>query len=662
MHFRNGRRVSLLVVAGSLVARLAAASEPVVVSTNPVRHTFAPAGTTIAITFDQAILPSSIDSASVRVFGRATGTAAGSFALSNANKTVTFTPTRTFSAGETVLVNLSHDVRAADSTPLRSAGYAFEFIVRSAAVARVYEPIDVMSNRTGGNGGPHTQIYGAVQTDLDGDGWIDLATVNETSADLRVFMNRGDGTGLYQPFLTPVPIGVESSPNEPADFDNDGKTDIVVSATDSGGVWILHGNGDGTFGGSQSILTGTTPHGVVVLDVDGDGDFDIVDAVEGDSQLALLLNDGSGTFGSPSYFDPGCSGPWGLASADMNNDGIIDLVAGCVIDERAAVLLGNGDGTFTGMPSQDAAGPPWQVAVGDVDGDGNVDAALGNAAPASNGALLHGNGDGTMALPVTVPMPGHVPASDLGDLDGDGDLDWVLSSYGAGLWRIYVNDGSGTFTFDQDIPAVSNPSCAVLLDFDNDGDIDLALSDEIADVVLLLRSTNGPNPLCPSAPAACRTTVLPRKSSFTLKDKSPDTRDQLVWKWAGQATPKADFGSPATTDDYALCIYDAAELVASATAGAGASWTDKPTSLVYKNTALTPDGTQKVLLKEGLVDGKAKIAFKGKGVPLLMPAPMSFTGPIAVRLHRSGGATCWGADFSPPFLKQDTASLSDKSD
>ncbi len=657
-------------IALALLGAVAAhAAQPDVVSTSPVRNTMAAANTAISITFDEALLTSSITTSSVRVFGRATGTATGPIAFSNGDKTLTLTPARPFSAGERVLVNLSHDVRAADSTPLRSAGYAFEFTVESAPATMSFETIDVMSNRTGGPGGPQTRIYGALQADLDQDGWIDLATVNEVSADLRVFMNRADGSGLYkQPFLAPVAIGVESSPNEPGDFDNDGKMDIAVSATDSGGVWIALGNGNGTFATPQAVLTGDQPHGVAVLDVDGDGDMDIVNAIVGDDRMALLLNDGSGVFGSPTYFDAGCSRPWGLNSADMNNDGIIDLVAGCVADEKAAVNLGNGDGTFTAGPPQDAGGPPWQVAVGDVDGDGKVDAALANAFSTDGGALLRGNGDGTLAAPEFVAMPGHTPASDLGDLDGDGDLDWVLSSYGGGVWRIYVNDGNGNFGFGQDIPAPSNPSCAVLLDFDNDGDIDLALSDEIADVVTLAQNANGPSPLCPASPATCRTTVLPGKSSFTLKDKMPDKRDQLVWKWAGAVTAKADYGNPVTSDDYALCLYNAGALVASATADAGGTcatkpcWTEKPTSFTYKDKDLTPTGTQSISLKEGLVAGKAKIAFKGKGDPLVMPAPSSFTGPLAVRLHRSGDTVCWGADFSAPFTKQDAAQLKDKSD
>jgi hypothetical protein len=645
------------------------AAQPDVVSTTPVRNTMAPANTTISITFDEPLLTSSITTSSLRVFGRSTGTATGSVAFSNGDATLTFTPSTPFSAGEHVLVNLSHDVRAADSTPLRSAGYAFEFTIQSAPAARTFQQIDVMSNRTGGPGGPQTRIYGALGADLDRDGWIDLTTVNEVSGDLRVFLNRGDGSGLYQqPFLTPVPIGLESSPNEPGDFDNDGKMDIAVSATIGGGVWIVRGNGNGTFASPQVVLTGDQPHGVAVLDVDGDGDMDIVDALVGDDQLALLLNDGSGTFAAPTFFGAGCSRPWGLASADMNNDGIVDLVAGCVSDEKAAVLLGNGNGTFTASPSQDADGPPWQVALGDVDGDGNVDVTLANAFSANGGALLRGNGDGTLDAPATFATPGHTPATDLGDLDGDGDLDWVLASFGGGAWRIYVNDGNGNFTFDQDIPAPSNPSCSVMLDFDNDGDLDLALSDEIADRVVLMQSTNGPSSLCPPTPATCRSTILVGKSSFTLKDRTPDTGDRLTWKWAGEITPKADYGDPVTTDDYALCLYDAGALVGSVTADAGGTcgtrpcWIEKPTSFVYKDKDLTPTGAQSITLKEGLVAGKAKITVKGKGGPLVMPAPDSFTGPLAVRLHRSGDTTCWGADFSPPFLKQDATQLKDKSD
>jgi hypothetical protein len=655
---------SPLIVATVLLAAAAHAAGPAVVSTTPARHTFAPRNTTVAVTFDQALLPSSVTGTSFRVFGRATGPVGGPVVLSNGNRTITLTPSRPFSAGEVVLVNVSHDVLAADSTPVRGAGFAWQFTIAATPTAGTFQQIDVMSNRIGG---AQTRIYGALQADLDGDGWIDLATVNEVSGDLRVFMNRADGTGLYHPILQPpFPVGLEASPNEPADFDNDGLIDVVVSATDGGGVWIARGAGDGTFSGSQTVLTGSEPHGVAVLDVDGDGDPDIVDAVEGDDQLALMLNDGSGTFGAPTYFDSGCSGEWALAAADMNGDYIYDLVTGCVNDSKAAVLLGNGNGTFTALPAQNAGGPPWQVALGDVDGDGDIDAAFGNST-AANGALLRNDGNGVFAAPATVPVPGHTPASDLADLDGDGDLDWILSSYGAGLWRIYWNDGAGHFASPTDIDAPSNPSCAVPVDFDNDGDIDLALSDEIADVVVLMQNEDAPSPLCPTTPAACRAPAVGGRAMLLLKDASPDTGDRLVWKWLkGAATSLGEFGDPVGSDDYALCLYEddggGNELLASAVAEHGSGWTSKPGGWLYRNGTGSSTGTTFVKLSEGLTDGAAKILVHGKGVKLAMPDLGSLTGPVTVQLHPSGGGPCFGATYSPPFLKNDGVTFKDRAD
>ncbi len=651
------------------------ASEPQVVATSPVRYAFASASTTISITFDQALLPASITSTTVRAFGRASGTVSGALTLSNGDKTVTLTPSHPFSAGETVLVNLSHDIKAADATPLRSAGYAWQFTIATKPATVDFAEIQKFSNRTGGAGGPQTRIYGALATDFDGDGWIDLGTVNEVSADVRVFLNNGDGSGTYaQPFVPPpVPVGVEASPNEPADVDNDGKTDAVISSTDGPGIWVLHGAGDGAFDASQTILTDSEPHGVAVLDVNGDGALDIVEALAvgptSGGTMALMLNDGLGTFGAPAYFDSSCSGEWGLGSGDMNNDGIVDLVVGCVDDQKVSVMLGNGDGTFTVLAAQDAGGQPWQVAIGDVDGDGNLDAALALANSTDGGGLLLGNGDGTFAAVVTYAMPGHTPSSKLGDLDGDGDLDWVLSSFGAGVWRIYRNDGTGTFTFDQDISADSNPSCSVLLDIDNDGDLDMALSDEIADTVKIMQNGDLPSALCPPAPITCRTPFIGGKALLQLKDKTPDSGDQLVWKWLkGPTTPLADYGNPITTDDYALCLYDNGALVTSANADHGGvcrgtpCWSAKPTSLQYKNHDGSPSGTQSIKLKEGLVDGGASIAFKAKGAKVAMPDVGALTGPVVVQLQRSGGAPCFGATYSAPFLKHDAASFKDKAD
>ena len=103
-----------------------------------------------------------------------------------------------------------------------------------------------------------------------------LTIVNEDTADLRVFLNKADGTGLFHDFLTPPsPVQDRASPSEPADFDRDGITDICVANLNTNTVSVLRGRGDGTFDPQQIIPVGLLPRGIVVLDVDGDGDIDI---------------------------------------------------------------------------------------------------------------------------------------------------------------------------------------------------------------------------------------------------------------------------------------------------------------------------------------------------------------------------------------------------
>ncbi len=454
------------------------------------------ATTTVSVNFGQPVMTSTVNALNFDAFGRATGPAGGIFSFSNGNQTVTLTPAHSFAAGETVLVVLSHNLLAADGTPLRSAGYAYSFVIKAGGASMVFNPIDTMSN----NGGERTRIYGAMSTDLNHDGYPDLTTVNQISADLRVFLNRADGTGLYHPWLQPaLPIGIQSSPNEPGDFDRDGDVDIAVASANEDSVWIALGNGDGTFGSPEEIPVGDQPHGVAVLDADGDGDTDVAVAVRGNSHIALMLNNGSGVFGAATAFDSGGEGEYGLAAADMNNDQITDLVVGARDSEEIIVLRGNGNATFTSIGTQSSGGATWVVATGDLNADGNTDVSTANSGT-DTGSILLGNGLGGLSAPTTSSCSGLCVSTDLGDLDGDGDLDWVLSSFGGQVWRVFENNGAGVFSFNQEFDTLTNPSCGIILDFDRDGDLDLALTDETADVVVLMKNAGSPVQV-PAVPA-----------------------------------------------------------------------------------------------------------------------------------------------------------------
>ncbi len=102
-----------------------------------------------------------------------------------------------------------------------------------------------------------------------------------------------------------------------ANFNGDGKPDLAITSTQGGGVFVLLGNGDGTFqtavgyaaSGSQSVI---------VADFNGDGKLDLA---VGGNEVSVLLGNGDGTFEQASN-SPGTAP---LAAADFNLDGKLDI-------------------------------------------------------------------------------------------------------------------------------------------------------------------------------------------------------------------------------------------------------------------------------------------------------------------------------------------------
>ncbi|MCL4265509.1 MAG: VCBS repeat-containing protein [Anaerolineae bacterium] len=489
--------VSVIVLAGIITAvatqRNLSAGALTVVSTTPsARSLAAPVDTAVTIQFSQPISRSTILSSTVRVFGQWSGAKPGTFGFADLDQTVIFTPTTSFSAGEVVMVILSGQIRAADGSALANS-HTVTFWTESQPATLQFQHADTLDVR--GTAGVHTQAYGGVATDFNNDGWLDLTIINEITADARVFLNRADGSGLYNDFLLPTtPLNTQASPSAPSDFNLDGNADLAVVNIGTNSISILLGNGDGTFA-SQEVSVGPQPRGIAVLDVDSDGDPDIVNTNSGfDSNagnLSILLNDGQGVFGPPTYFEGGGTREWALAAADMDEDGILDLVIGTRATSNPQVIVnkGNGDGTFTFVSAR-IGGQVWMLNVGDVNGDGHEDVATANSNN-STGSIFLGDGAGNLSAPMYYPIDPFPLATDLGDIDGDGDLDWATSSF-SGDWHLFLNNGDGVFTLRQTFPATSASSCALMMDMNNDGTLDLALIDEIADEVQLMHNPPAP--------------------------------------------------------------------------------------------------------------------------------------------------------------------------
>ncbi|MBD2704464.1 leucine-rich repeat domain-containing protein [Spirosoma sp. BT702] len=230
------------------------------------------------------------------------------------------------------------------------------------------------------------------------------------------------------------------------------------------------------------VYVGNTPYNAEVGDLDGDGDLDIVTANIYSNNISVRLNDGLGNF-IPHSTNPEILvglNPYNVALGDVDGDGDLDMLAPNVGDDNLSVLLNNGSGSFTPHstnPRPSASGV-YYVALGDVDGDGDLDALVSSGT--SFVSVFLNNGSGSFILqPTTIPVGGGCVVLVSGDVDSDGDLDFVTTNQNSNNVSVRLNDGSGNFTAptsNADISVGSFPRWLAKGDVDSDGDLDVLVA------------------------------------------------------------------------------------------------------------------------------------------------------------------------------------------
>jgi len=220
------------------------------------------------------------------------------------------------------------------------------------------------------------------------------------------------------------------------------------------------------------ISTGQVPLSIATADLNGDGNVDI--ALRTEQGVQILLGNGKGGFTLGAFYalKQSVQGYDAITLADMNNDGIPDIVTTSLGGPSVVyIFLGNGDGTFK-TPTSYTAIEPYAVAVGDFNGDGNLDVAVAQAGNDSIGVFL-GNGNGTLQPEFNYAVSGgfHAETIAIGDLNGDGKLDIVSASQ---FINIFFGNGDGTF--QTPVVLSAGASQVAVADVNNDGQPDIVFS------------------------------------------------------------------------------------------------------------------------------------------------------------------------------------------
>ena len=411
----------------------------------------------------------------------------------------------------------------------------------------------------------NTSSYDVSLGDVDGDGDLDAWAPSFEQAD-RVWVNQGgdqggvagdfadSGQGLGISGSTAVALG---------DVDGDGDLDAWVAkwinlAGVGANLVFINQGGDqggvaGNFADSGQTLGNSYSSDVSLGDVDGDGDLDAWVANWDSQANHVWINQGGDQGGVAGNFADsgqalGNSYSSDVSLGDVDGDGDLDAWVANWDSQANHVWINQGgdQGGVAGnfADSGQALGTFWSigVALGDLDDDGDLDAWVANVAfggISGHGRVWVNQGGDQGGVAGNFQNSGqqlgitYSSGVSLGDLDDDGDLDAWVASLDSTPHRIWVNQGGDC----QETPFIRG---------DVNGDSGIDISDPITTLGYLF--TGG--------------SITCEKAADSNDDGGVNIADAiqlLSHLFSGTAAPPAPFPScdPDPTDDALDCVsYD----------------------------------------------------------------------------------------------------------
>jgi hypothetical protein len=365
---------------------------------------------------------------------------------------------------------------------LPAVGVSLCLLLRLAWCPTAAAQTPVFATEPAWSSGPINNTFGIALGDVDGDGGLDLACSN---SDQWNTLYDSDGE-----LLSTSPVW-HSDVEEPdgrvtlGDVDADGDLDLICVATYQRKK--IYFNDNGVLSTTPKWESGSTglAECSALGDVNNDGYPDLVCGSHGGegSPNELYLSNHGVFPPEPDWVSEPANPTWKVALGDIDGNGFLDLV--CANDRGiSSTLYLNHDGIFETNPAWTSVSGvgSWSVALGDLDGDGDLDAVFGNRSITGGGAANTAyRNQGGLFEPEpywSSAIAERTMGVALGDVDGDGDLDLVCGNYGEPA-SLYLNH-EGTLSLDPNWTSSRSDATqeVALGDVDGDGDLDLVCGNQ----------------------------------------------------------------------------------------------------------------------------------------------------------------------------------------
>lgn len=347
-------------------------------------------------------------------------------------------------------------------------------------------------------------LQGGVLTDLNGDGKLDLLTIDTANPGL-VWTSLGNGDGTFLNATSTALAGFAPDTLTFGDFNGDGKVDFAGLNYTTEQVDVYLQTSTGFVQSGTSLLTPDAAYDTVRLasgDITGDGRDEIVSANGQDQTITVYVNNGDGTFHTGVYYPSAAASgdtaanilPNAASIADVNHDGKGDVVVTNNNGSDLTILLGHADGTLTVPTLGNAVGgyPTYPAVIADFDGDGIADLVVGDFEYSY--VYMKGYDDGTFHAALDYYSTGGNVGIEIAtaDFNGDGVPDFVMTDCcGSSTASVFLGRPDGSLQ-----PGVSYGSAGLSIgvvvgDFNGDHKPDFAATDASGDGTIDVFLGNG---------------------------------------------------------------------------------------------------------------------------------------------------------------------------